>query len=323
MDDIQFLPIEDMQFESVVSVLSEAEDWGQIFTGVPDAHQHTKGAGITVAVLDTGCPDHIDLNDNILPGFCTTGEADIMDHQGHSSHVSGIIAAIENGMGVIGVAPQAKVLPIKILGDNGLGNYDSIGKAIQKATEMKVDIINMSFGSPFEPPLFIHEAIKAAYDKGIIMVAAAGNDGHNVNYPAKYDEIIAVAAIDKNGNLANFSSRGPEVEVSAPGVAVYSTYLNNQYAVLNGTSQASPLIVGICALLLSWTRDNPGTFQITNTQDMMKALDILCDPSGRVAGKESDMGYGIPQCANFMPWKDQLIAEVRTSELGQLNEKIQ
>lgn len=304
-DIINFLPIDDMKFESVVSALSETTDWGQLFVGVSEAHKHTRGSGVTVAVLDTGVPNHTDLNANLLTGQNAVINNDMFDHQGHGTHVAGIIAAVENGAGIVGVAPDAKVLPIKVLSDGGNGSYEEIKKGIRIAIDQHADIINMSLGAPIAPPSSFQEIIKEAYDKGIIIVAAAGNDSGAVNYPARYNEVIAVAAIGQNGELANFSSRGQQVAVSAPGVGIYSTYLNNQYAVLNGTSQASPLVAGICALMLSWARNNPTVPQIRNAQDMLKILDDLCDPVGRIGftGKETNIGFGIPQFANFMPWK--------------------
>lgn len=305
-DQIQFLPIEDMSFEYVVSSLSETQDWGQLYTGVPEAHKYSKGEGIVVGILDTGKPEHVDLNDNIINSFNCSNSPNVIDVQGHASHCSGIVAAVENGMGVIGVAPKAKMIPIKVLGEGGVGRYDNILAGIRKAIECKVDVLNMSLGSPVEPPASVHDAIKEAYNQGMIIVAAAGNDSGSVNFPARYDEIIAVAAIDQKGNLARFSSRGEQVAVTAPGVGIYSTYLNNQYAVLNGTSQAAPLVAGICALILSWVRAHPeSNMVINNTQDMLKCLDDFCDPQGKIGtvGKEQNIGFGIPQCANFMPWK--------------------
>lgn len=316
-DKIQFLPIEDMFFDAVVSSLSETQDWGLLYTGVPEAQKHTKGEEIIVGILDTGGPDHVDLNENALsPVNCSTSP-DAYDHQGHGTHVAGIIAAVENGVGIIGVAPKAKVVGIKVLGEGGVGTYDQIINGVNKAVELKVDIINMSLGSPLEPPQLLHDAIKRAYDAGIIVVAAAGNDSGAVNYPARYEEVIAVAAIDQQGNLARFSSRGDQVSVVAPGVSIYSTYLNNQYVVLNGTSQASPLIAGICALLISWVKKHPeNNIVINNGQDMLKLLDCLCDPQGKIGyvGKECQIGFGIPQFANFMPWKEQIVAASKTDE---------
>ena len=304
-DKIPFLPVEDLIPHFVMSELSESMDWGLTSAGVPEAHKHTRGAGVTVAVLDTGGPNHLDLNANLLPALNCSGSGNASDCQGHSTHVSGIIAALANGVGIIGVAPETKILPIKVLDDSGHSGFEAIERGIRAATAARVDIINMSLGAPIEPPPSFHQAIQAAVAQGIIIVAAAGNDSGAVNFPARYPEIIAVAAIDKQGNLANFSSHGPQVAVSAPGVDIYSTYLNQGYAMLRGTSQASPFVAGICALVLAWQRANPSVPPIKGVQDMLMRLDDLCDPQGRIGfhGKCGDIGFGIPSFANYMPWK--------------------
>ena len=304
-DIIDFLPIEDLTPTFCVTSLSEIYDWGLMMTGIPVAQQFTQGEGITVAVLDTGGPHHPDLNDNLLTALNATGMPTADDHQGHGTHVAGIVAALHNGMGVIGVAPKAKILPIKVLNDNGQSGYNEIERGIRMAIAAKVDIISMSLGAPFAPPQSIHDAIIDATNAGIIILAAAGNDAGAVNYPARFPEVIAVAAIDQNGNLAQFSSRGDQVAVGAPGVAIYSTYLNQKYALLSGTSQACPLMAGVCALILSYSRANPTTMrQIHNYKDMLDCLDDVCDPVGRVGvhGKDGNLGFGIPSFANI-PWR--------------------
>jgi subtilisin family serine protease len=305
----EFLPIKDIVFEYAIGALSEMSDWGLLYTNISAAHKHTKGRGITVAVLDTGYSDHIDLHDNLLPPLSSVDGGSIDDRVGHGTHVQGIVGACANGIGIIGVAPECKILSIKVLGDSGHSTYYEIAKGIQTAIENKADIINLSLGCSAEPPPIFHDIIKRAYDQGIIIVAAAGNDAGAVNFPAKYNEVIAVAAMGQDGKLARFSSHGPEIEALAPGVNIYSTVPGNQYAIMNGTSQASPFIAGTCALLMSWARSHPNARQIKSGQDMLKALDDLCDPQGRViVGTEGDTGFGIPQFANYMPWKEDEVS---------------
>lgn len=298
-EKISFLPPEALTATFTIGALSETTDWGLLATGIPDAHKHTRGAGIIVAVLDTGGPNHIDLNGNLLPAINCSGTGTPDDHQGHGTHVGGIIGALENGIGVIGVAPEAKILPIKVLDDSGHSGFSQIASGIRAAIAAKVDVINMSLGAPQAPPDDFYEAIKEAHAAGIIMVAAAGNDAGAVNWPARYDEVIAVSAIDNQGKLANFSSHGDQIDFGAPGVNIYSTYLNNQYAILNGTSQASPFIAGVCALLLAWTRKNPSLPQIKNSADMLVALGKFTDVNGRLT--DGKFGLGIPHFANAIP----------------------
>lgn len=144
---------------------------------------------------------------------------------GHGTHVAGIIAGSDNDFGVVGVAPKCKVIPIKVLNDDGSGSFETIAAGLKKAIELNVDIINMSLGASVEPPKFIHDLILEAVSKGIVVVAAAGNDSKNVNYPARYDEVIAVAALDAGGKLATFTSKDETVDIVAPGVDIYSTFL--------------------------------------------------------------------------------------------------
>lgn len=286
----------------MVSALSETADWGLLMAGIPDAHKYSKGKGIRVAVLDTGCPNHLDVTENLDGAFNASLSPTATDKAGHGTHVAGIIAALENGIGVIGIAPEAKIIPIKVLGDNGLSGFDTIERGIRIAMAQSVDIINLSLGSPIEPPASFHEAVKEAAAKGIFIFAAAGNDAGNVNWPARYPETIAVGAIDHKGNLATFSSRGPEMHVAGPGVNIYSTYLDNQYAVLSGTSQATPFIAGVAALILSWQRANPSMPPIKTVQDMLHRLDDLSNQHGIIGGM-GGIGFGVPVFANDMPWR--------------------
>jgi intein/homing endonuclease len=219
-----------------------------------------------------------------------------------NTHVAGTIAALENGVGVIGVAPKCKIMSIKVLDNSGCGSYQSIVDGINLAVEKKADIISMSLGCPSPTPQ-LQEAVQNAFKAGVIMVAAAGNSHGAVDYPAAYPEVIAVSAVDKHGNIADFSCRGDSIKAAAPGVDCYSTYLNNQYALLSGTSQATPYISGVCAILLAWSRANPSAEQIHNGQDMLKVLSELCDANNVLAKQE--YGFGIPNFANYMPWKDQ------------------
>ena len=300
-EDIQFIPIDDIHFEvSDLQSLSQSRNWGLDVCNIDDAWKVTQGAGIKVAVLDTGISEHEDLVGawNSNEAFNCSSDQDFIDrHSGHGTHCSGIIGARDNDIGVVGVAPQCVIIPIKVLNDTGGGNYDNIYNGIKKAIEFDVDIISMSLGCPKEPPQSVKDIIQEATDKGIIVLAAAGNDGKGVNYPAKYNNVIAVAAMDENRNPAKFTSRGDEIDTIGPGVDIYSTYLNNQYARMSGTSQACPFIAGLCALLLSYSRNHPDTKQINNYMDMLKYLDQVCD-CNNVAENGTKWGFGAPKGFN-------------------------
>lgn len=303
----RFIDEEDLVDDNVLSELSlPSTDWGQLTLGLPEAWKHTKGEDIIVAVLDTGCPNHVDINDNILFKYDVTGDGP-EDNSGHSSNICGIIAAIEDGKGITGVAPKCKIITIKVLNNKGLGSFSNMAKGLDICRQINVDIINMSLGVNIEPPEEIHNLIKQLTAQGKIIIAAAGNNPkESVNYPAAYDEVIAVAPIDENLNVAEFATIGPKIAVATPGVDIYSLYLNNGYKMMSGSSQAAPFFSGICALILSYVRKHPNELPIKSYLDILKLLDILCDEktNDHLSGRLKGCNFGIPNFSNYMPWKN-------------------
>lgn len=299
-DNIKFIPDEELVPIHVMQSFSQVIDWGLMQSSIPEAWKYTMGEGINVAILDTGIAEHPDMEGAILSPLNFSGENDHIDYNGHGLHCASIVGARNNEMGMVGVAPGCNIIPVKVLGNNGSGSYEGIIAGIQGAMDAGADIISMSLGSPTEAPIALHEKIKEATNKGIIVLAAAGNDAGRTNYPARYDEVIAVAALDRTGNLAHFSSRSDEVDAVAPGVDIYACHLNKGYAKLNGTSQACPFMAGVCALLLAWSRKTPDVPLIKNYQDMLQRLDDVCDrDSNNVAiGRSGEWGFGIPSFAN-------------------------
>lgn len=211
---------------------------------------------VKVVVLDTGISSsHPDLVSNIKGGYNTINpNKSWNDDNGHGSHVAGIIAALNNNVGVVGVAPQADLYAVKVLNRNGSGFLSDIIEGLQWSVQNGAQVINMSLGTNSDIQSF-HDAITAAYNAGVVLVAAAGNDSEAVDYPGAYPEVIAVSATDSNNNLATFSSRGAEVDLSAPGVSIYSTYKGTGYRTLSGTSMASPHVAGAAALVLNTPTD--------------------------------------------------------------------
>lgn len=207
---------------------------------VPEAWLETRGDGVTVAVLDTGCSmTHEDLVGSFVGSFnCTNPKRitnDVTDKDMHGSHVTGIIAARDNAIGIVGVAPDAKIIPIKVLGDDGSGSFEAIVAGIDKAIEMKVDVINMSLGAPGGHPM-LYAAVKRAYDAGIPIICAAGNRGTaSLDFPASYKETISVGALDVRNMKATFSQMGPNLDFMAPGVEILSTVPINSYMLMSGT----------------------------------------------------------------------------------------
>ena len=239
--------------ENVIATLSQLQDWGIKQSNVPETWKITKGEDIVVAVLDTGYSDHVDLRGAFLTDKCiSTIDNNINDRQFHSTHCCGILGARDNDVGVVGYSPECKIITVKVLGDDGSGSFDAIVKGLEYALKMKVDLVSMSLGASSGSEE-LHNAIKKLYDANIPLLVAAGNDGIGspVNYPAVYPECIAVSAFNKNMDIANFSCTGKEVFISGAGVDIYSTYKNNTYAKLSGTSMATPAVAGIVTLLLA------------------------------------------------------------------------
>lgn len=207
---------------------------------------------IKVAIVDTGIDlKHPDLKDNIKGGYNAINPSrSPNDDNGHGTHVAGIVAALNNAIGVVGVGPQIDLYAVKVLNASGSGYLSDVIEGLDWAVQNGMQVINMSLGTPQDIPSF-HEAIQRVYQAGIVQVAAAGNTGGSVVYPAAYPEVIAVSATDQNNQIASFSSRGPEIDLSAPGVNIYSTYKGSSYATLSGTSMAAPHVAGAAALVLS------------------------------------------------------------------------
>ncbi|WP_258831246.1 S8 family peptidase [Peribacillus frigoritolerans] len=226
----------------------------------PKIWEKSKGKGITVAILDTGCDvNHPDLSERIIGGRNFTGDDNgnpdvYTDYNGHGTHVAGTIAAVHNNTGVVGVAPEASLLILKVLDKNGSGQYDWIINGINYAVEQKANIISMSLGGS-EDVSELHQAIQNAIAKQILVVCAAGNEGDGrdstdeLGYPACYNEVISVGAINLQRRSSEFSNSNNEVDLVAPGEEILSTYLNGKYAKLSGTSMATPHISGALALI--------------------------------------------------------------------------
>lgn len=239
---------------------TELQDaWGvsHIGAGLVHAGGNT-GSGIKVAILDTGIDyTHPDLADSYAGGYdFINNDNDPTDDHGHGTHVAGTVAACSNGTGVIGVAPGARLYALKVLGANGSGSFSAVIAALQWCVANNIQVTNCSLGSAGNPGTAVENAFIAAQNSGIVNVAAAGNSGNAngtgdcVNYPARYNSVIAVGATDVNDARASFSSTGPKVEIAAPGLGIVSCLMGGGYASKSGTSMASPHVAGAVALAL-------------------------------------------------------------------------
>ena len=275
--------------------LSQRIDWGLRQLNVPATWSITKGEGITAMVIDTGHPVHPDIGDNAIEGKNCIPNEPLEDENGHQLHCTGIICAKDNQTGMVGVAPEAKCISVKALTKSGSGSYMGLAQALDYAIEMKPDVVSMSLGGP-APSSILESRIKKLYEMNIPVVCAAGNTGEGgVNWPAAFDETIAVAAYDKYGKVANFSSKGEKVEWAAPGVNIYSTFLNNGYASLSGTSMACPFITGVICLMLAKHKKQEEATGMNDCKTVAEIRDHLLKytkDKGKV-GRDNSWGYGV------------------------------
>jgi len=232
-------------------------EWGIHQIGADAVWGTATGAGIKVAIVDTGIQAaHPDLSANYKGGVnILSSRKGPEDDNGHGTWCAGIVAAANNTVGVVGVAPAASLYAVKVLDRNGSGFTSDVIAGIEWCVGNGMDVISMSLGSDSDVQS-LHDACTAAYDAGLVLVAAAGNDGDNnaatdeVDYPGAYDSVIAVAATDSQNGHPSWSSDGRTVEISAPGVGIRSTYKGSAYATGDGTSAACPHVSGSVALLL-------------------------------------------------------------------------
>jgi len=287
---VSLFPVE---IEPILS-LQEAKQkagWNITAFNLPEPWKISRGEGVKVAVLDTGVDlSHPDLIDNLLPGMNFINKRQPPeDRNGHGCHVAGIIAATNNDIGMVGVAPEAKIVPVKVLDDNGSGSTKATADGIRWAVDVaQVDIICMSLGAPFFLP-DVYRSIKYAFKKNIPCFVAAGNAGKTkeVFYPANYAETIAIGSIDENFDRSSFSNTGMNLDFMAPGNKIFSSVPKSWYAIMSGTSQATPFVAGVAALLLSYKKKNPNSIQLNCVEDY------------RIAFRKNS------KSVNNMKWKDQ------------------
>lgn len=277
---------ESLVIEGQPSVLAETIPAGVAQIKAPTAWNSSRGQAIKVFVLDTGIDGaHPDLAANFKGGtsFVPT-ESSTMDYNSHGTHCAGTIAASFTGSGVVGVAPNAYLYAVKVLSASGSGSWSYLIAGIDWVMSKKgLRILSMSLGGSAAPSA-LEAACKAAYNDGCLLIAAAGNSGGAVGFPARYESVVAVSAIDSGNLIAGFSSRGQEVELSAPGVNVLSTIPGGGYGTKSGTSMACPHVAGAAAL--AW-----GSHRYSDNVIMRRLLAYTSDPLG-IPGRDDLYGFG-------------------------------
>jgi hypothetical protein len=296
----KFTEIDWFERDQVVQIDGQVIDWGHSPVKVGQARSlDFTGQGVKVAVIDTGINgNHPDLD--VAGGISLVeGIAASVDDNGHGTHVAGIIAALDNTIGVAGVAPDVELYSIKALDSDGIGNQTDVVAGIEWAIEHEIDIVNLSITSPFDS-LALKRIIEKASAQGILITAASGNDetgagqpeGSDVLFPARYKEVIGVGSVNNKLIKSTFSYKGISLEFAAPGEKVYSTYVTengdtNGYSHMTGTSMAAPYVAGVIAL---YKQAHP---ELSSTE-----IRALLQNNARdlgEAGKDSNFGYGLVQ----------------------------
>ena len=267
-------PMEVMRAAFVPDDPLYAKQWHLKRVGAEDAWEYTCGEGVTVAIVDTGvaCYDKgpFSRGSDLGGTRCENGynfvhdSTDAYDDQGHGTHVAGTVAqTTNNGKGTAGLAYCARLMPVKVLNKNGWGTLADVAEGIRYAADTGAQVITLRLGGSGKRKI-LEDAVDHALSKGVIVVAAAGNSGKAVGYPAAYDGVIAVSATDSNDSIAWFSSRGPQVVIAAPGVAVTQQTIcdggRNKceiFGTFNGTSMASPHVAGAAAMMVGLGVDGP------------------------------------------------------------------
>jgi len=267
------------------------QQWGLTAIGAPSVWSVTRGAGITVAVIDSGSGPHPDLDANLDAGRTMFGSIDgvgvlDIDNAGHGSHVAGIIAAVaNNAIGGSGVAPQSRILPIRVLDAQGSGDSKDVSKAVRFAVDSGTKVINLSLGGATESTS-LTAAIQYAVDRNVLVVAAAGNGAADSppKWPAASDLALAVTAVDRNNSVTSFDQRGDYIDLAAPGASILST-ASNDYKIQSGTSMAAAFVTGAAALLFA----AQPSITAAQVRDVLQrtATDI------GAPGRDTTFGYGL------------------------------
>jgi subtilisin family serine protease len=298
--------------------LSQEAGWQIDMFDFPEVWRETKGKGVKVAVLDTGVAEnHPDLEIKKSMDFVGIGSTSWWDAENekviapdidyssytpthsHATHVSGIIGAKDNDLGMIGVAPECDIYALRVLNDSGSGSYTDISIALLWCLYNEdIDVINMSLGG-----LYGNEdlwgTLKLLYDNEIPVIVSAGNEYYDpeyrgyIGFPAQYDETISVAAIDQNSERAYFSSVGPNLDVAAPGVGILSSVLGDTYAAMSGTSMAAPFVTGLVALMIAKHRLIESNTPLDGVEEIRSHLQKISMDDGVFENRDIYLGWGI------------------------------
>jgi thermitase len=250
---------------------------------LPSTWPINNGDPVVVAVLDTGIDkNHEDLSGRVVAEVDLSDSPTAADVYGHGTPIAGIIAAdVDNGLGILGLAPESLLINVKVADDDGKCRLSALAAGIVWAVDYGAKVINISIELKGSTPE-LEKAIDYAWDKGALVIAAAGNDGNSLPvYPAAYANCLAVTAIQENGTLAPLANYGDWVDVAAPGMDIYSTLPGNNYGYKHGTSFATAYVSGLAAVLFSLATDTSGDGKLND--EVRRAIEAGCDALG-IAG---------------------------------------
>lgn len=288
--------------DGIVTALDTELDqaWGVRRVRAGKVHEGgIRGKGVKVAVIDTGVDyTHPELRGNYAGGYdFVNGDSDPMDDHGHGTHVAGTIAARDDEVGVVGAAPEASIIALKVLSRSGQGNWSDIIAALEWASDNGIQVTNNSYGTTVDPGVAVRLAFTNSDAQGILHVAAAGNagdclgQGETMTYPARYEVVIAVAATDRSDKRACFSSTGIDLDLAAPGAPITSTLRGGGYGEMSGTSMASPHVAGVAALVLSkGVTDRSGNGRVN---DEVRSILLASAEDLGAPGKDTHYGAGM------------------------------
>lgn len=229
--------------------------WNLTQIDIEKGWELTEGAkDVIIAIIDTGVDvKHQDLKEKTLAGYNVfDGSRDVTDTHGHGTHVAGIAAAVTNNIkGIAGIAKKNKILPIKVLNEKGEGTSFEVAEGIRYAVDNGASVINLSLGDYYDSRV-LKEAVQYAYENDVVIVAASGNDNSGEPmYPAKYKQVLTVGAVNEERKRSFFSNYGNHLDVAAPGEHIPSTFPDDYYVIMSGTSMAAPHVAGLAALIRS------------------------------------------------------------------------
>jgi serine protease len=286
-----------VELDGAVHALESAPDpgrsrqWGMDAVGAPLAWSVTRGAGVVVAVVDTGVAPAPDLEGRLLAGWnVLDGSTDAVDDNGHGTHVSGTIGEnAENGLAEAGLAPEVSILPVKVLDAGGSGTDSDVATGIVWAADHGARVVNLSLGGATSSRL-LSDAVRYATAHGALIVAAAGNESGAVGYPARIATVLGVGAVDSALTRAPFSNTGTGLDIVAPGVGIIQQTLGSPRgsfvdASLSGTSMATPFVTAAAALVLAMKPER-------TPASVARLLERTAQDLG-AAGRDAETGYGL------------------------------